>query len=131
MNKPSVRQIKTLQLISQGLSKRQAMIKSGYSVSSANQAKHIFDKKTMQSLIQSYNGLFEKQGITPEFIAAKFVEWFNSPDEKIQLQAYDRYEKIVGINHENNNPPGIKRTISIEEFVFGQDVSDGSDSGIN
>ncbi len=115
-----MRQIKALHNLSKGMSKRQALFQAGYSVSSSNQAIRVFNKKSMQNLLEKYQGLFEEAGITPEFVVNKFSDWFNSENEEIQLKAYDRYEKIMGIvDKENSKQEGFKRELSITEFVMG------------
>lgn len=120
MRNPSIRQIKALQNLAQGMSKRQAMIKAGYSLSTANQAARVFDKKSMKNLLETYKELFEKAGINPAYIVGKFSEWLNSENEEVQLKAYDRYEKIMGIvGKENQKTEGFKRTLTIQEFVLG------------
>lgn len=100
------------------MSKRQALLQAGYSISSSNQATRVFDKKSMQNLLETYQGLFKEAGITPEFVVGKFSDWFNSENEEIQLKAFDRYEKIMGIlGKENSTQPSFKRRLTIEEFL--------------
>lgn len=123
MKRPSIRQVKALHNLSQGMSKRQALIQAGYSVSSSNQAARVFDKKSMQNLLETYQGLFKEAGITPEFVVSKFSDWFNSENEEIQLKAFDRYEKIMGIlGKEDSRRDGLKRRLTVEDFVNGVDT---------
>ena len=126
---PTLKQIKTLQLINQGYSTRRAMKEAGYANGSLNKSHIIISKNpTVQRMkIGLEHKLWEK-GLTTEFLADKFMEWINAqkpfsshtepdkmiPDYDTQLKAFDRAKEIMNPQEPNK---GIKRKLTITEFV--------------
>ncbi len=138
--KPTLKQVLAMKFINEGFSKRQAMIKAGYSPSTAENPKgKLFSRKGTQRLIDTLKSEMVNQGIVPEFVARKFTQWFDAkkidhshtgPDKEvedynIQMEAYDRWQKIMGIEETD---PKIRRKLTIEEFIDGTDKGgkDGS-----
>ena len=131
MRRPSVKQIKTLQLINQGYTTHRAMKEAGYSQSSLKQSYKFKKSPIVRNAIAGLSAELVGQGLTKEFLAAKFMEWINAekpfsshtepdkmiPDYDIQLKAYDRAKDILVPQADK----GVKRKLTIEEFVTGED----------
>lgn len=124
MKKASIRQIQALHYMSNGLSKRQSMIRAGYSISTANQATRVLKTQSMHQLIDTFQDKLNKLGITPDYVAAKLVEWFDAtkivnghivPDYEIQTKAYDICFKILKESEEPANKP--ERKIKLETWL--------------
>jgi hypothetical protein len=125
---PTVKQVKALQNINQGMSVRKALIEAGYSIKTANKSTLFFKAKGVQSAIMGLKMEIQNIGITNKRIAAKFNEWIDAKkkvgtkmgilednDYDTQIKAYDRMKDIWNADE---NPAGkIKRKLTIEEFV--------------
>lgn len=122
VKRASIKQVRTLQYLSQGMSKRQAMIKAGYSISSANQATRVLASKSMNDLIYSFGDKLLKIGLTPDYMVEKIKEWFKAtklvngrevPDYEIQLRTHDIWREYMS---EIDQQPA-KRKITLEEWL--------------
>ena len=125
--KPTRKQTMFLHYLSQGHSKRQSMLKAGYSLSSANVPKNILSKPTMQATMESMTDILARSGLTAEYAAVKLAELLEAtkmvngkefPDYSVQLKAFDIWFDIMKAAEkvEKEIP---KRRISIEEFITG------------
>lgn len=128
--RPSVKQIKTVQLINQGYSTHRAMKEAGYSRSSLKQS-YKFKKSPV---IQDYyfgTGMVSKlkgKGFTEDYMADKFLEWLEAEkltkfgkdkDFDIQIKAWKEVKEILKPQEPPNK--GIKRKITLEEFITGEE----------
>lgn len=127
------KQIRALQLINQGYSKRQAMLKAGYSVNTANTRSGIFMKSEgVRHMIANVGRQLEDEGLTAVFIAEKVKEWFNAtkegkkgkdiPDYETQQRAFDKWYKLIGGDQQGHDSK-VKQRITFEKFV--SDEEDG------
>lgn len=134
----TLKQIKALQYINQGFSKRQAMIKAGYSAkTAASPSIHLMNKVGVKDILYGMAGDLVDAGLTKEFITLKIKEWFEAqkvdhshtgpdtlvPDYDTQIKAYDRWEKIM--EQQINPEKKVKRKLTIEEFVTGEEEKVG------
>jgi hypothetical protein len=113
----------------EGYTRRQAMLKAGYS-------QHVADKsvlsqqKTVLSFFEGVRGRFSKLGINEDFMAEKMAEWLNAdktivtkngevsvPDYKTQIEAYDRFSKLID---PVKTDKGKKREIKLTEWISGE-----------
>ncbi len=130
--KVTQKQVDALRYRLQGHSKRQAMIKAGYSVKMAAQPSRIFGSPVIKSLLDSMQEEFDKLGINKAYLAGKFKEWMEAkqtvftktgkivtevPDYDTQLKAFDRFKEVV--DQENNPKSKLARKITLEEFISG------------
>ena len=113
MKQPSVRQIQAFHYINQGMSKRAAMIKAGYSPSTANQAMRVIHTQSMKAVTQSFADQLENEGLTTQYLAwklkelvdaTKFVDGVIVPDYKTQIEAMHQCIEILK-NLENKRKP--------------------------
>ena len=118
---PSVKQVKALQLMSQGYSKRRAMIEAGYSKSTADNKPHLVtrSKAAVQIMNTMKDALYNNPKLKGEYLAGKFVQWLEAQkddkdDYKTQLKAMEIYKEIMEPQKET---PGVKRKITYEEFL--------------
>ena len=118
---PSARQIKALQLVSKGYSKRKAMLEAGYALSTANKESHLLTKSKAAKQITDYlkSGLADA-GYDTNFVIQKFGEWFNAQkkdkaDYKTQQAAYRFWKDIMEPKQKDDGP--LKRKITFEEFI--------------
>lgn len=120
--KPTIKQISALNYINQGLTKRQAMLKAGYSVGSADHPNNRLIKgKSVKGIIEEMQSELIKAGLTPEYMAGKLKEWSNS-ETRLQIESFSRWKEIMGLEHTKDK--GLKRRISVEEFVLGSNFND-------
>ena len=120
----SKKQLLALQLISQGQKPGEAMTNAGYSISaSRNPKQNLLSKPVVVDIVDRLKLQLTDVGITTSYLANKFKQWLESEDETIQLQAYDRAGKILGITPKNESKD-IRRKLTIEEYISG----DSSDS---
>ncbi len=107
------------------MSKRAAMIKSGYSIHSANQSTRIFKSESMMSLMDTFDLSLAKKGIALEFYTDLFYKWLNAKkltpygeteDYATQMKAFTILENFKQSNAENNGYMK-KRSITIEEWL--------------
>ena len=133
--KPTIRQIKALQYINMGMSKRKAMIKAGYSHNVADEpTKKLINTPGVQLLLESMRNELVDQDLTVKYAAKKMKEWFEAkkthsshtepdrevPDYDVQLKAYDRWAKIVNVGTEPSQGK-VKRQMTVTEFVLGNE----------
>lgn len=127
--KPTLRQIKALQYISQGMKVMPAMKKAGYSRWTAKRSTDIFKLKGVREALSSMRAYIEDEGIDKKRLAGKLNEFLEAekihsshtePDKKIpdyvtQRWAWDRADRIVSPQEANQG--NIKRKLTIEEFI--------------
>ena len=107
MKTPSIKQIMAIKYFSEGLSKRQALLRAGYSVSTADQPSRVFKTKSMRSLVGNVQDELVDEGITSNYVSSKIKEWFEAEktvnglvvsDYNIQIKAFDLWFKIIRNN---------------------------------
>jgi hypothetical protein len=141
---PTLKQVQALQYMNQGMSKRKALLKAGYSNEVASHPTKAFMKSAgVKQIAQTMYMELAMAGITSEFMIDKFKEWLNAtkqtnsytepdktvPDYAIQLKAYQEWKKIVDQHDAEHNPTvgQIKRRLTIDEFVTGKEGGEDSD----
>lgn len=128
------KQRRMAQYMLQGYTRRQAMIKAGYSTMTANKS-FIKQQTTVVSFFEGVRGRFSKLGVDEDFVATKIREWMTAnkvintgmgtkevPDYKTQIEAYDRFQKLVDPNQQGDK--GKKREIKLTEWIQGEEKSD-------
>jgi phage terminase small subunit len=113
------KQLTAINLISKGLSARQAMLRAGYSEITASQpTKNLLSRPQVLSLVDTMKLTLERQDINGVSLANKLVEWFKNPNYKVSMGAYDRIAKIVGIEPSKQDlKEPIKRQITLTEYL--------------
>jgi len=135
------KQLAMAHYLMQGYSKRQALLKAGYSVKVAQRYTYQTSTvKTVMTYLEGMKGKLEERGINNDYIADKFKTWFEAqkviaarnpskeadehtndfievPDYDTQLKAYDRFEKIVNPVKMNPQDGMKKREISLTEWI--------------
>lgn len=130
---PTLKQIRALQYRNQGMSKRAAMMKAGYSKGAYNNPGAVLMKsRGVKQIINSMAGDLEDAGLTAEFMSLKFQEWISAtkvhssptgpdrdvPDYQTQLRAYKAWKDIIDAERGTGDDKGkVKRKLTIEEFV--------------
>lgn len=84
-----------MKFLSDGLSKRQALIKAGYSLNSANQASRILATKSMEKLVGTFRDKLLDVGLDSRYFAAKIKEWAEAKKYDTQIEAYDRWIDVM------------------------------------
>lgn len=111
--------------MSQGYSRRQAMLHAGYKLSTANQSIRVMRTNSMINLVESFQDKLAKAGITTDYIAAKIAEWMEAtkivngnevPAYDTQLKAYSIVVTIMK-ETEKMQDGKPKPKLSIEEFL--------------
>lgn len=134
---PTLLQIKATQLIAQGYTVHRAMKDAGYSQSSLKQSFKFKKSPAVQSLMADFNQTLIDKGINKDFLGDKFKEWLTAekpysshtepdrmvPDHDIQIKAYDRLKDIINPQTQDK---GLKRTITVSEFIMGDEKQDAS-----
>lgn len=129
---PTLKQIKALQYMNQGMTKRSAMLKAGYSVAAANHPKQaLMEKKSVRKILRGMADELQDVGLTQAYMANKVAEFMEAskihssptepdrevPDYQTQVRGYniwkDAMEKAEGGESEGK----VKRKLTIEEFV--------------
>jgi hypothetical protein len=117
-NLPTEKQAKAMNYILQGEQPKEAMIKAGYSLTTAEHPKeNLLQYKGPQQIIKEHQDEFTRLGITPIYLAKKTKEWLDAtkikgsftepdkivPDYPTQLAAAERIDKIWGITQVDNS----------------------------
>lgn len=137
---PTAKQIKALQLVNQGYSKRRAMLEAGYSKNVANQSSRLLKGTAIQGILETMKAYLSEEGLTAKYMAGKFKEWMEAtkvitshtepdiliPDYDTQIKAYDRWEKVIN-KEEGDKVTGLRRKITFEEFVGGEEKINDTD----
>jgi hypothetical protein len=125
--KATLRMIKALQYMNQGLSHHKAKLKAGYSLGEAIKPKRIFlQRKGVQQMIADMGEELVNQGLTTQYMTIKFKQWLEatnekgSPDNRVQMEAYREWKKVMDEQSETENGLKVKRKLTIEEFVTGE-----------
>lgn len=133
---PTLKQIKAIKYINQGMSAYKAMQKAGYSQeTSMKPSQNLFNKRGVQSLILTMGHEMAAEGLTSKYMVAKFKEWMEAqkihtshtepdrevPDYDVQIRAYDRWEKVMTRGQEQMGLGTVKRKITLEEFITGEE----------
>lgn len=135
--KPTIKQIRTLQYLQQGMSRRQAMLKAGYAKNTAHVGK-VNQFNGFKQLVYRMPELLQKAGLTDDYMVDKFKEWLeatkmhtsptepdrNVPDYQVQLKAFDRWKELMQPKLNNTT---IKRKLTIEEYVLGDKTEKGEE----
>src|SRR5258708_14965648 len=130
---PTLKQIKALQLVNQGYSKQRAMLEAGYSKNVAKVGGRLLKGRAVLAILESMKKELVDSGLTSKYMALKFKEWMEAqktvtshtepdrevPDYDTQIKAYDRWEKVINHDQENQTK-GYKRKVTFEEFVGGE-----------
>lgn len=95
---PSKKAITAIQLVNQGMTPTQAMLKAGYSKSTARNPKNnLLTKPSVVSIIDTMKTTLQDKNITGVYLASKLAEFATSDNPKVFAMAYDRIGKILGI----------------------------------
>jgi hypothetical protein len=111
------------------------MKEAGYSKSTLIQSYKFKKSPTVQRMMIGLAGKLQDKGLTVDYLADKFMEWLNAekpfsshtepdksvPDYDTQIKAYDRVKEVLNPKFET---PGVKRKLTIEEFVTGEEEKD-------
>ncbi len=130
--RPTIRQIKALQLINQGHSVRGAQIKAGYSLETANRSTEFFKQKGVQKALESMRAHLDRAGVTQEKIAVKISEFIDAkkidhshtepdkevPDYKTQVEGVKLADEMF---QRSGDMSRKKRELTITEFVMGEE----------
>lgn len=123
--KATLKQIKTLLYMNQGMSKHRAQLKAGYSKVGANKTKKsFFAKKGVKQMIVDMADQLADQGLTTQYMAVKFKQWLEAetvqgiPDTKNQIEAYKEWKKVMDERDTAEGGLKMKRKLTIEEFVM-------------
>ena len=117
MKRPTQKQITTIQLISKGMSPRQAMIKAGYSEGSAGHPKkNLLSKPQVLTIIDQMKLTLQQGGIDGIYLAKRLEEFARSDNAKVFYGAYDRISKIVGIEPSQSQLTPT-RSITFNEWI--------------
>lgn len=126
-HKATIRQIRTLQYMNQGMSKHAAQLKAGYKETTAEKPKRVFfARKGVQQMIVDMAEQLVNQGLTTQYMALKFKQWLEAennegnPDTKNQLEAYKEWKKVMDEHSGAEQGLKMKRKLTIEEFVLGR-----------
>ena len=117
---PTPKQIRALQLINQGYSKRKAMLEAGYSKATANGKTHLVTRsRAAMEVFESMKGALSSSKLNGEYMARKFEKWLEAQkddkdDYKTQIAAFKEFKDIV---KPAETESGLKRKITFEEFV--------------
>ena len=117
---PTPKQIKALQLINQGYSKRKAMLEAGYAKSTANCKTHLVTRsRAAMEVFESMKGALTSSKLNGEYMARKFEKWLEAqksdPDDyKTQIAAFKEFKDVVKPAEAES---GLKRKITYEEFL--------------
>jgi hypothetical protein len=124
---PTPKQIKAVQLHSQGMTWHRAMKEAGYSKSTLIQSYKFKKSPTIQRMMIGLAGKLQDKGLTVDYLADKFMEWLKAEkitkfgkdnDYDTQIKAYDRVKEVLNPTQQT---PGVKRKLTIEEFVTGEE----------
>jgi len=126
---PTVKQIKAIQYINQGMSQRQAMLKAGYSDVTArtSSTRVLMKSRGVRDLLAGMAGELQDAGLHNKYMVDKFKEWLEAtkvnnsptepdrvvPDYQTQLAGYDRWKKIMD-DQAPGNTGKVKRKITLE-----------------
>lgn len=137
-------QIKGLHYMNQGYSKRQALLKAGYSLEVAEHpTKQFMEKGGVKKMIETMGNELVDAGLTTAYMVNKFTQWMEAqkvvtspteedkyvPDYAIQMKAYQEWKKIMDADRALHNPGGeqVKKRLTIEEFVTNkEEILNGS-----
>lgn len=126
--KMSRKQMLQAQYMLQGYTRRQAMLKAGYSEGMSSKSS-MKNQKTVLSFFEGVRGRFSKLGVDENFVAEKMKEWMNAhkllltkegeidvPDYKTQIDGYDRFTKLI----DPEKTVGTKkREVKLTEWITG------------
>lgn len=139
--KPTKKQTTALQLINNGLSPRQAMLKAGYSEEAANHPKRLFKSQGVQALIDKFQFELSDVGVTTNYLAKKYAEWLDAtkkqsvkvsvddkgrpifelvdmPDYNVQIEAGKMLKEVFNLKPDTKKNEGLAKRVTFEEFVM-------------
>ena len=123
---PSDRALKAIALKAANptMSKRQAALEAGFSLTTAhNAAQNIFEKPLVQSWLDNYKYALNKNKVTPQRLASKLNTLLDAtvttkagevPDNRIQLETVKVIHDVFGVKAEQS--PNLKRRLTIDEY---------------
>lgn len=115
---PTEKQMIATQLIAKGMSGHKAMLKAGYSKSTALNAKqNLLMSPNITKIIDRMKIRLESEGITGEYLAAKLGQFAKDDNPKVFFPAYDRIKDVIGITPNIKDDPEIKRQFTFTEYV--------------
>lgn len=132
-HRATIKQIKALQYMNQGMSKRKAMIKAGYAVPTAQQpGRKFFSRQGVKQMILDMGTELVDQGLTTKYMALKFKQWMETetggkPDTRVQIEAYREWKKVMDQREEAKSGLRMKRKLTIEEFVMDRQKKETSE----
>lgn len=120
--------------IAKPISKRQAMLKAGYSPMSAlNPKQNLMETQAIRSIIDKFHLQLKNEGITTEIVAKKYAEHLNAqkpiidlktgeviaevPDYKTQTEARKDLKDIFGLTPTKEDVKNVSRTITLTEYL--------------
>lgn len=118
----SQKQLVAIQLVSQGMSKSEAMRKAGYSEKTVNTPKQVFTSQAIVTAVDKFKLELKDKGLTTDYMAAKIQEWMDAQDSKgnpdylIQQNAY-KFLKEILIDQEVKDKQPIKKTLTLTEYL--------------
>lgn len=136
------KQKKVAEHLLKGFSRRQAMIRAGYSSRMVKQLNTRKYNRTALTFVEGMVERLQRKGITTDHLAGKLSEWmeakktvsaripgkkadeqtddliYDVPDYETQIKAYDRVERILNpIDRSKNNGYKKKREITFTDWV--------------
>src|ERR1035437_6330753 len=75
---PTLKQIKTLQYMNQGMTVHRAMKEAGYSKASLVTSSKFKKSPVVQKMMSGLKSKLVDKGFTVDFLADKFMEWINA-----------------------------------------------------
>ena len=122
------KQTTALQLINQGMSKQQAMLKAGYSKYSAQNPKRLMQSQAITNIVDKVRIELISQGLTTAYMVQKLKQFLEAGkrdpgDYKVQLEALKILQSIHGIEPKEHKEESIARRITLEEFITGNSRS--------
>lgn len=144
IQKPTIKQVKALQLYNTGkYSMRAALKEAGYGKGVIQKSTLFMKQKGVQSAMLALMGFMEGYGLTPEKKAKKIAEFVDAkkvvtslsgdvvaetPDYKTQLEGVKMWNDLDEKMRQEENPQQgkVKRQLSITEFVTGEDDTNAS-----
>lgn len=116
------KQLVAIQLVSQGLTKSEAMRKAGYSEKTINTPKQVFTSQAIVTAVDKFKLELKDKGLTTDYMAAKIQEWMDAQDSKgnpdylIQQNAY-KFLKEILIDQDKENKGQVKKTLTLTEYL--------------
>lgn len=96
--KPTEKQKKAFKYLQTAKDKKEALLKAGYSLNTANNAKaNFFEAEGYKALIAEYRSHLAKNGVTPEILADIQTEGLFDDNAQVRLQYVKETKKDLGL----------------------------------